>query len=326
MTFAGQPRILITGAHGFVGRHLVRRLLELLPADGTLIFADTHAPKEAPPPRCSLRTVDITDADGVEELVRSENPTHLVHLAAIAAVAQAQAAIRRAWAVNFSGVQNLALAVVEHAPACRFLFCSSAEVYGASFAGGAKLDERALLQPVSVYGAAKAAADIMLGQMARHGLKVVRMRPVNHTGPEQSTAFVVPAFAAQIARIERGECEPVLQVGDLSNARDFLDVRDVVDAYVRSLIAFDELPNGVAINVASGHARQVRSILNDLQAMSSTRINVSIDPTRLRPSDTPIVACNADLAYRLLRWHPKHAWEDTLRSVMEYWRAQPAAR
>lgn len=320
MNFAGSPRILITGAHGFVGRHLVTRLLELMPSGGELVLVDSH--QEPAPHRCRAHAVDITDAIRVADIIKAEQPTHLIHLAAIAAVTEATADAARAWAVNFGGTQNLAFAVAEHARHCRFVFCSSAEVYGTSFIATGRCDESALLQPVNAYGAAKAAADIMLGQMARRDLKVIRLRPFNHTGPGQKTQFVAPDFASQIARIERGEQEPVIEVGNLSSARDFLDVRDVVEAYTLALMKFDTVDSGSVMNIASGEARVVQTVLDDLLAMSSARIKVVVNEKRMRPSDIPVIAGEAALARQLLEWRPRYLWADTLRSVLEFWRAQ----
>ena len=318
--FEGHPRIVVTGAHGFVGRHLVARLAGLVPPAGELVLVDRHG--GIAPSNGRVHTIDITDQDAVDKLVGDEQPTHLIHLAAIAAVTEASADERLAWAINFSGTQNLARAVKQHAPDCRFVFCSSAEVYGASFAERGTLDEAALLQPVNPYGAAKAAADIMIGQMARAGLRAVRLRPFNHTGAGQSEQFVLPAFAAQIARIEHGKQEPVISVGNLSSARDFLDVRDVVSAYVAALSAFDRLPNGLAINIASGKARIVQGILETMLAKSNARIEVRADPMRLRPSDTPVICGDASLAHRLLDWQQRYAFDDTVDSVLDDWRAR----
>ena len=322
MAFEGVPRTLITGAGGFVGRHLVAKLEDALPQGSELILIDAKSNPHADKAGVRVRAVDITDAERVEDLIKAEKPTHLIHLAAIAAVTAASSDVRQAWAVNFGGTQNLALSVAKFAPDCRFIFCSSAEVYGASFSENGRLDETGLLQPVNAYGAAKAAADIMIGQMSRHDLKAICLRPFNHTGPGQNVQFVVPAFAAQIARIERGEQRPLIEVGDLRNARDFLDVRDVVDAYTSALMNFDLLPSGCVMNIASGEPRVVRTVLDSLLAMSDVAIEVVVDPARLRPLDTPMIAGDAALARRLLQWQPTRDWKETLRSVLDFWRAQ----
>jgi GDP-4-dehydro-6-deoxy-D-mannose reductase len=316
-------RVLITGASGFVGQHLVRKLTDTLPADTHIIQADRSAGSNADRPSCRSIHLDITDAEAVTRVLQDERPTHIVHLAAIAAVTAANRDVRLAWNVNFAGTQNIALAITEALPECRLLYCSSAEVYGASFKSNEALDESALLQPVNPYGAAKAAADIMLAQMALGGLRVLRLRPFNHTGPGQNTQFVIPAFAAQIARIERGEQEPVIRVGDLRSRRDFLDVRDVVAAYAETLLRFDDLPNGAVINIASGEARAIQEALDILVSLSRVKIEVAIDPTLLRPNDTPLVLGNASRAQAWLGWSPKHRWEATLKAVLNEWRQKP---
>ena len=266
--------------------------------------------------------LDVTDADAVTSLLRDERPTHILHLAAISAVTDASRDTRGAWSVNFGGTFNIALAVDEFCPETRIVHCSSAEVYGATFNKGVAVDESAMLEPTNAYGAAKAAADIMLGQMARLRLRAIRMRPFNHTGPGQTEKFVVPAFAAQIARIERGEQEPVIYVGEMDSRRDFLDVRDVADAYVKALLQFDSLPQGCAINIASGSARTVRSVLELMLAQSSMRIEVRSDPNRVRPNDTPLIVGNADRAKQLLGWSPQCAWDDTILNVLNHWRGK----
>jgi GDP-4-dehydro-6-deoxy-D-mannose reductase len=145
------------------------------------------------------------------------------------------------------------------------------------------------------------------------------MRPFNHTGPGQSTAFVVPAFAAQIARIEAGLQAPVLKVGNLDALRDFLDVRDVADAYVRALFQPD-LASGTILNVASGVPRRIGDALEGLRALARCEIKVEPDPARMRPNDTPLAIGDAARARALLGWAPAIAWETTLADTLDFWR------
>lgn len=312
-------RVLITGGDGFVGRYLVRAFKALPQPPEILIGTLGHAgPSE-------VRSVelDVTDSERVRAIIAAEQPTHVVHLAGIAAVAVAQKDIRKTWNTNFGGVLNVALAIGEAAPDCRLIFCGSAEVYGATFQSGAPLDESAALDPITAYGASKAAADLMIGQMARQGFKGIRLRPFNHTGPGQSDLFVIPAFASQIVRIERGEQEPVLRVGNLSARRDFLDVRDVVDAYVRTVLRFDDLPSGCAINVASGTSVGIDEVLKTLLELSPKKIAVVRDEARYRAIETASMSGNAARAQALLDWRPRIPLAETLRSILQFYREMP---
>ena len=264
--------------------------------------------------------LDVTDAEQVSSVLAAERPTHVFHLAAIAAIQAARRDVRQTWAVNFGGSLNVAIAVAETVPDCRVLFCGSGLVYGTNAPGGRPFDESAPLDPADAYGASKAAADVMVGQMAKQGLRAIRLRPFNHTGPGQSEHFVVPAFAAQIAKIERGEQEPVIHVGSLTSRRDFLDVRDVVDAYVRAVLRFDDLPVGCALNVASGRAISMGEILDILLAMSSKTVEVRQDTSRLRSNDASAIIGDASRARRLLDWQPRTDITATLGAVLDYYR------
>lgn len=307
-----------------MGQYMVRALKGALPPASDILVADRGSTTDEIGGVRSI-SLDVTDADAVNELVRYERPTHILHLAAISAITDASRDVKGAWSVNFGGTFNIAFAVSEFCKDCRIVYCSSAEVYGAAFNKGQPVDETAMLDPTNSYGAAKAAADVMLGQMARLQLKAIRLRPFNHTGPGQSEKFVVPAFAAQIARIERGEQEPVISVGEIESRRDFLDVRDVADAYTKALLNFDRLPQGCAINIASGTARSIRSVLELMLAQSSIRIEVRPDPSRVRVNDTPLIVGDAGLAERLLDWRPLCPWDETLTNVLNYWRETPSS-
>lgn len=319
MSAKAPHRILVTGAAGFVGRHLVAALVEALPP-GSTILAGLRGGDSAPPGTRAL-PFDVTNAAATRSAVREARPTCVVHLAAVAALQEARSDPARTWRINLDGTMNLAAATLAEAPESRFVFVSTSEVYGGTFKRAATpLDEEALLDPTNPYAASKAAADLLVGQMARDGLKAVRMRPFNHTGPGQTEAFVVPAFAAQVARIEAGRQAPTLRTGNLDALRDFLDVRDVAAAYVAAVLA-PELEPGLILNVASGTPRPIRDALTALIALAHVPIAVEPDPERMRPNDTPFAVGDAARAKHLLGWAPRIPWETTIADTLESWRA-----
>lgn len=294
-------RILITGAAGFVGRHV-------------LAECGAHFPAA----ECIAGTADVTDATAVDAMVAAARPDAVIHLAGIASVPAARAAPDHAFAVNLGGTLALARAMLDHAPDAVLIHAGSAECYGASFRGGLALDETAPLAPLNTYAASKAAADLALGALvAEAGLRAIRFRPFNHAGPGQSDAFVLAAFASQIARIRRRSQPPVIKVGNLDASRDFLDVRDVVRAYVLAIERAEILSHGAVFNLASGTPRRIGDILARMIGLSGIPITVEIDPERLRPVDIPIAGGNAGAARANLGWTPEIPFEATLLSVLE---------
>jgi GDP-4-dehydro-6-deoxy-D-mannose reductase len=297
-------RILITGANGFVGTHLRGALARTCP-DASVIAG----------------AADLRDMAAVSAMVAETAPDSCVHLAALSTVSQASADYDTAWAVNLHGTLHLARALRASAPACRLIFASSAEIYGGSFSSGRPLDESALLSPNTTYGATKAAADLALGAMAHEGLNVVRFRLFNHIGPRQSPAFVVSAFARQLAAIRLGRQAPAMNVGALDNARDFLDVRDVCTAYIAALTS-DSIAAGIVLNIASGIARRIGDVLNELCTIVGVNVQVHIDQARLRPSDISFACGDASCARRLLNWSPAIPWHRTLADLLNDWDAR----
>lgn len=320
---ADPSRILVTGSEGFVGRWLLQALADRL-APGSRILRTTR--------RSGGRTgaaalpgdeavLDITDRDAVRHHVGAFRPTGIVHLAAVASIGDARRDTRGAWEINLTGTLHLAEAVRDEAPEARFVFAGTSEAYGGSFARrSGPVDEDTPLDPANTYAASKAAADLLLGQMARDGLRSVRMRPFNHTGPGQSDSYVIPAFASQIARIEAGLQPAVLRVGNLGAIRDFLDVRDVVDGYVRALLAPD-LPAGTVLNLASGVPRRIGDVLQALVAASGAAVRIEPDPARMRPSEIPVAIGSGARAAALLGWAPQIPFDRTLRDVLDGCRA-----
>ena len=306
MTEALRQRILVTGAGGFVGQWALARLSAALPS--AELLAAGHG---------AALALDVTRPEEVDALVRRARPTALIHLAGMSSPVKARAETRAAWDVNLFGTMNLAESVLRHVPEARFINAGSSEIYGASFkAECGAADEETPLAPLNPYATTKAAADLLLGQMAEAGLSVVRFRPFNHTGPGQSTAFVLPAFAAQIAAAERGACEPVIRVGNLDARRDFLDVRDVVKAYLCAVTA-PALPRGAVLNLASGESRRIGDALDALLAMSRVPIRIERDEALMRPSDVGETRGDATRARALLGWHPAIPWEQTLRDILD---------
>ena len=299
---ADPDRILVTGSSGFVGRHLMQALTAAFPQ------ADLLTP-----------TFDVRNVSAVEAAIRSGAPDVCVHLAAISAIATARQAPDDAWKTNFHGTLNMAWMLSRHAPDCQLLFVSSADAYGASFKSGLRLSEAAPLAPLNTYAETKAAADLALGGMASQGLRVVRLRPFNHTGPGQTPQFVVAAFAQQIVRIAAGLQTPVLKVGNLETWRDFLDVRDVCAAYIACIAHRDQLPPGTILNIASGQARRVGDILTELAAVVGVDLKIEVDSARVRETDIRLACGDATQARTRLDWAPIIPWEQTLRDMVNDW-------
>jgi GDP-4-dehydro-6-deoxy-D-mannose reductase len=308
-------RVLITGARGFVGPYLAQALHRVCGEVAVIATATTSGEHSL---LGSVAALDVTDTAAVKAAISRYNPTHVINLAGLAAPAAAAANPQAACQVHVHGALNLAEAILAAAPDCWLLNVSSGLVYGESAKPGLALDETALLVPVDEYAVTKASADLALGALVRRGLKCVRFRPFNHTGAGQTGAFVIPAFAMQIAQIEAGLAEPVIRVGNLDAERDFLDVRDVVDAYALAVQRTNELQEpGLILNVASGVPRRIGDVLQQLLAQSRVKITIEQDPKRLRPSDLPRIIGNADRARRELGWNSSYSFDDTLATVLD---------
>jgi GDP-4-dehydro-6-deoxy-D-mannose reductase len=315
MTPAGAMRVLVTGARGFVGGHLGASVARHCGEDAKLVLTSREAGE-------GVEALDVTDPAAITDALDRHAPPHVLNLAGVAAPADAGRDPDTAWLVHCDGVRRLADAILATAPDTVLVNAGTGLVYGGAFAAGTPVDEAHRIDPQDAYGASKGAGDLALGAAAARGLRCVRMRAFNHSGPGQGEDFVIPAFAAQIARIEAGAAAPILHVGDLSAARDFLDVRDVCDAYALALVHGSGLEPGTILNVASGVGRRIGDVLDGLLALSEAEMRVATDPDRVRPSGLPVAVGDAGRARQLLGWEPRIPFEQTLADVLNDWRAR----
>ncbi len=311
-------RILVTGASGFVGGHVLPALRRAFPA--ARLIAGVH--RRAVEGWDESLTLRFDDPAGLRAALAEARPDAVLHLAAQANVAASFKDPDATRAANTDAALNLAQAMLAEVPECRLVFASTGEVYGLSFRDGPATEDTPF-QPTNPYAEAKAAADAALGGMAGAGLRVLRMRPLNHVGPGQSPGYVMTDFARQVALFEAGRPEhPALRVGALDRWRDFLDVRDVCEGYSLALQRFDDLENGIALNLASGTPRRVGDILEGLLDLAGVRPPIEEAASALRPTDVERTEGDASRARALLGWAPRIAWGATLRAVLDDWRVR----
>ncbi len=303
-------RALVTGASGFVGRYLVAALrrenADVLACGGPNDGADYFP-------------LDLCDVESLVAAVRAARADVVFHLAAQSYVPAALESPSSTYDVNIMGTARLAQAVREFGgDTPRFIFTSSAEVYGAREPHEYPLDESLQRHPVNPYGASKAAAEILLLAGARSfGLDVVIARGFNQIGPGQSERFVVSSFATQLARIAGG-AEKQMYVGNLAAARDFLDVRDAVEAY----LALARRGEGAQIyNVCSGRAVTVRDVLRELIAIARVAVEVREDRARVRSGETFISVGNPAKLGSATGWQPHIPLKQSLEDIYEHARA-----
>ncbi|MGJ0533488.1 MAG: NAD-dependent epimerase/dehydratase family protein [Methylocystis sp.] len=321
---AAFERILVTGGAGFVGGHLCAALAAAYPQATRAVLL--RPGERGGHPAFEATAADLTDEPAIDALIARFRPDLVVHLAGQASLGQALHAAETTWRVNFHGAFALGAAIARHAPEAVMLFASSATVYGASFRDGV-LTEEAPLRPLDVYSRSKVAAESALSDLLAAKGRLVVAPPVNHSGPGQRNRnFALASFAAQIAAIETGRAEPRLMVGDLSKARDFLDVRDVVDAYMRLIEKARDLPASVSIfNIASGTAHRLEALLDRLRRRAKAQFAIEVDPALLRPeSDIASVACDATRLTEATGWRPRHDIDDMLQALLDDARAAQA--
>jgi len=295
-------KALVTGAEGFVGRHLTTHL----EANGDTVVGVDRAGGP-----------DLLDAAGIRELILDAKPDAVYHLGGYSDVGGSWSAPHDTFRVNADGTLNVLLASVE-AQVGRVLVISSADVYGRVTLGELPLTEESPLRPVSPYAASKIAADYLaLQAWLGYRLEVMRVRAFNHLGPGQTNRFVAPALAERIALNEL-EGREVVPVGNLTPRRDFTDVRDVVRAY-RLLVEHGE--PGEAYNVCTGTDLAISELADRLVAMAHRPMRLEEDQALQRPVDVPVLRGDYTKLHKATDWEPEiDIIDGTLRDILDEWR------
>tara|TARA_B100000929_G_scaffold235436_1_gene192028 strand:- start:750 stop:1712 length:963 start_codon:yes stop_codon:yes gene_type:complete len=319
-------KILITGVTGFVGSHLAEYCLSLdqqVEVIGTCRWRSRRENIEHLEDAINLYECDLRDASSVKTLLADIQPERIFHLAAQSYVPSSWNSPGETITTNVIGQLNIFEAMRETNSTASIQIAGSSEEYGLVHPEEAPITEENPLRPLSPYAVSKVAQDMLAYQYFQsYGLKVVRTRAFNHTGPRRGDVFVTSNFAKQIAEIEAGQRPPVIHVGDLNPKRDFTDVRDIVRAYWLSL---EHCNLGEVYNVASGKAYRIKEVLEILLDNSGQDIEVVEDPERLRPSDVPLLLGDNSRFCKATGWAPEIPFEETAKDLLDYWRERTCA-
>jgi len=313
-------RALITGMNGFAGSHLADYLLTL--PNVQLVGVGVGSPDNIAhlAGRATFIEADLTKPDVAESIFEQAKPERVYHLAG-----QAFAPIswQDPWGtieINLRAQVNVLNALARIQSTARVLVIGSIDEYGRVEPDQVPVNEATPFYPDSPYGVSKIAQDLLgLQYFLSNDLHTVRVRPSNHIGPRQNEQFVTSNFAKQIAEIEAGRREPVLYVGNLTAQRDFTDVRDMVRAYH---LALEKCSPGDVYNIGSEQAISIEAVLGLMLKQSRAPIRVQQDPARFRPSDTPVMYCDASKFRTQTGWQTTIPLEQSLRDVLDYWRAK----
>ena len=307
--------VLVTGAAGFVGSHL----LELLAQDDVELVA-WQRPGTEPlfaGNAVTWRTVEMQDRASVADAIDGLKPSAVYHLAGVPHVGDSWSHTRETFAGNVLASHNLFEAIRRAGIETRVLVTSSAMVYTPA---DHAITESHRVCPNSPYGTSKLAQEMVARRAwENHGIPGLIARAFNHVGPRQSPSFVAPSIARQVALIEAGRTEPVLAMGSLDPQRDVMDVRDTVGAY-RAMMR--SARPGVPYNVCSGRPLAIRTLVETFLARAKVAIRIAQDPARFRPNDTPLVLGDHSRVTADTGWVPQTPIEKTVDDLLAYWRGE----
>ncbi len=313
-------RILITGISGFAGSHLADYFLAQNKHEvfGTIKWRSKRENILHIEDRINLIECDITDAFAVKSALEQSRPDQIFHLAAQSYVPFSWHVPKGTLETNIIGELNLFEGVRELKLDPMIHIAGSSEEYGLVHPDEVPITEDNPLRPLSPYAVSKVAQDFLGYQYSKsYGMRIVRTRAFNHTGPRRGEVFVTSTFARQLIQIERGKMEPIMRVGNLNAVRDFSDVRDVVRAYA---FALEKGTPGDVYNIASGKGIKIGDLLDRLVALTNVQIKIEQDPARLRPSDVELLIGSAEKFNKATGWKTEIPFDTTLKDLMDYWR------
>lgn len=303
-------RVLITGANGFVGKHLK---YELESNGYEIIEMDINAND------VKTKKIDILDYSTVFDLINTEKPDAIFHLAGQSSVSESWSIPTKTFRLNVEGTINIIESVITINPQIKVLIIGSSDQYGVVQNCQTCINEETVLNPLTPYAVSKCAQEqIALVYQKAHSLNLYFTRSFNHIGVGQKKGFVVPDLASGIADIEAGKLDKLL-VGNLQSKRDFSDVRDIARAY--RLIVEEGKP-GEIYNVGGGVFHSIDSILNKLLEMSSSDIKVQQDSKKMRKIDKLLGRCDYTKLKTDTGWMPQYNIEDTLKEVLKFFRSE----
>jgi GDP-4-dehydro-6-deoxy-D-mannose reductase len=313
-------RILITGISGFAGSHLADYFLnnEKHEVFGTIKWRSNRENIRHIEDRLELLECDIKDAFAMKTILAESKPDQIFHLAAQSYVPFSWRTPQETIQTNIIGEVNLFEAVRELKLDPMMHIAGSSEEYGLVNPDELPITEGNPLRPLSPYAVSKVAQDLLGYQYFKsYGLKIVRTRAFNHTGPRRGEVFVTSNFAKQLIEIELGKRKPVLYVGNLDAVRDFSDVRDVVRGYA---LALQKGTPGEVYNIASGKGITIKGLLDKLIELTKADVRIEKDPARLRPSDVELLTGSPEKFQKATGWNPEIPFDQTLKDLMDFWR------
>ena len=314
-------RVLVTGVGGFVGPHLVRAIAAR--GDLPIGLGERPAPPEIRSALSADLVADVRSLEQLTEAIADARPDAVIHLAGQSSVGESIARPVATLEANAAGTWNLLEAVRDAMARARVLIIGSADVYG-PHPEGTRVREDASQRPVSPYGLSKAIAEAAAAFYGeRFGLDVVRTRSFAHIGPGQTDRFVVPTLARQVAEIEAGRRESVLQVGNLNITRDLTHVRSVVQAY---LALVDRGQKGAVYNVCSGQGVKLSDLATRLVKRARVELRMDFDPKRFRPVDIPYLVGDPEAIGNDTGWKAVVDLEQALDEILEEWRERVEGR